>query len=219
MKITLTFDNGPDPVTTPYVLKELHDAQVPAIFFHVGTKLQQPEAAALIQQISSAGHLIGNHSFTHTVPLGKCDATTAVEEIDHTQNLLATLGVNATMFRPFGGGGNLNRELLHPAALRYIQAHKMSCVTWNCVPRDWVDPLHWRERALLDIEQRDWSVVVLHDLENRGMEYLRQFIDEARAKGAVFTNELPVDCLPVLDGELQWDVSHLMPETDLNSAL
>lgn len=211
MKISLTFDNGPDPSTTPYVLDVLARNDVAATFFQVGKNLS-PATQPLITRILDAGHRIGNHSFTHSIPLGLCDAATAVDEIARTQQALASAGVDTLLFRPFGGGGNLNRELLHPAAWQYLLAHGMTCITWNCVPRDWVDPHHWRERAVGDIQQRDWSVVVLHDLANRGMEHLEGFIADVRALGGTFSQDFPVDCMPMQQGREHWDVAHLMPQ-------
>jgi peptidoglycan/xylan/chitin deacetylase (PgdA/CDA1 family) len=211
MKISLTFDNGPTKGTTPFVLDALRSAGVHATFFQVGKSLQIPEAREILQRILAEGHAIANHSLTHTVPLGLCDAETAVREIAENARLLAGLGAPTKVFRPFGGGGNLNQELLHPAAVAYLQQQAMTCITWNCVPRDWVDPDLWCDRALADIQTRDWSVVVIHDLPGRGMEqHLARFLSEALALGAEFRLDFPDDCAPVRDGVRQWDMSHLV---------
>jgi peptidoglycan/xylan/chitin deacetylase (PgdA/CDA1 family) len=211
MKISLTFDNGPTVGTTPFVLDTLLRANVRATFFQVGKSLQIPQARDILQRILSEGHAIANHSLTHTVPLGLCDADTALREIAENAALLASLGAPTKVFRPFGGGGKLNQELLHPAALAYLKDHAMTCITWNCVPRDWVDPDLWCDRALADIQTRDWSVVVIHDLPGRGMEqHLERFLSEAKALGADFRLDFPDDCAPVRDGVPQWDLSHLV---------
>lgn len=62
--VAITFDDGPDPVQTPKVLQVLKEQQIPACFFCIGHKVQENEE--LIRQIINEGHLIGNHSFTHT---------------------------------------------------------------------------------------------------------------------------------------------------------
>lgn len=213
MKISLTFDNGPHPSVTPYVLKILKEHEIFATFFHIGKSLELPEAANLVAAILAQGHRIGNHSYHHSMPLGKYGAQEAVSEISTVQEKFSELGLKPSLFRPCGGGGKINDHLMHPAALKYLQDNAMSCVLWNCVPEDWIEPTQWCDRALKDIEQRPWSVVVIHDLENRGMEDLPRFIASAKEKGAEFTLDFPDDCVPLRDGQLQWDMSPLMPRT------
>lgn len=213
MKISLTFDNGPHPIVTPYVLNILKEHGIHATFFHVGQSLEHPAAAELVMQILAQGHRIGNHSYHHSMPLGKYKSEEAVSEIETVQKKFAELGLKPNLFRPCGGGGKINNQLMHPAALKYLQDNDMSCVLWNCVPEDWIAPDKWCDRALADIEQRSWSVVVIHDLENRGMEDLTRFIEGAKAKGAEFTLEFPVECVPLRDGRLQWEMSALMPQS------
>ena len=62
--VAVTFDDGPDPIQTPKVLQILKEQQIPACFFCIGHKVTGNES--LIRQIIDDGHLIGNHSFTHT---------------------------------------------------------------------------------------------------------------------------------------------------------
>ena len=70
MKLTLSFDNGPDPEVTPAVLDVLRDRGVTAQFFVLGKQLGDPRCRRLVERARDAGHLVGNHSFSHTVPLG-----------------------------------------------------------------------------------------------------------------------------------------------------
>jgi peptidoglycan/xylan/chitin deacetylase (PgdA/CDA1 family) len=212
MKISLTFDNGPHPVVTPFVLNILREQSIKATFFHIGKNLENPDAATLITAILEDGHSIGNHSYHHSMPLGKFSPSEAVREIATVQDKFAELGFKPTLFRPCGGGGKLDHHLMHPSALQYLQENRMTCVLWNCVPEDWIDPKGWCDRALTDIEQRPWSVVVIHDIENRGMEDLARFIEGAKNKGASFTLDFPAECVPLKNGRLQWDMSALMPQ-------
>lgn len=72
-KITLTFDNGPDPGCTPKVLEVLRARNIKATFFvcgqgntlHPALKAKSSEGMALLEKIDEAGHWIGNHSLTH----------------------------------------------------------------------------------------------------------------------------------------------------------
>lgn len=62
--VAITFDDGPDTVQTPKILDVLQEYEVQACFFCIGNKIENSEE--LIQRIAFEGHLIGNHSYSHT---------------------------------------------------------------------------------------------------------------------------------------------------------
>ncbi len=199
--LTLTFDNGPDPATTPHVLDVLKGEGIAATFFVVGQKLAAPGAMSLAERAQRAGHWIGNHTWSHGVPLGHSAAPDLVEaELARTQRLLGPLAEPHRLFRPFGGGGNLDRRLLRDDAAAWLAAERMTCVLWNAVPRDWADPDGWVETALAQCTERPWTLLVLHDLPTGAMARLPRFIAAARARGARFRQDFPPDCVPLLRG-------------------
>ena len=107
--LTLTFDNGPEPGVTPRVLDILRERGIKTTFFVIGEKLGDPERRRLAARAHDEGHWIGNHTFTHTVPLGQQhDPETAQNEIGRTQAAIGDLAHPKRWFRPFGGGGNLD---------------------------------------------------------------------------------------------------------------
>jgi peptidoglycan/xylan/chitin deacetylase (PgdA/CDA1 family) len=63
--LTLTFDNGPDPETTPRVLDVLALRSIRSTFFVVGNKLSTPEGRGLARRAHEEGHWIGNHTWSH----------------------------------------------------------------------------------------------------------------------------------------------------------
>ena len=71
-RLTLTFDNGPTPETTPQVLDVLGERGIRATFFVVGQRLEEPAALALAQRAKAEGHWLGNHTTSHDAPLGLC---------------------------------------------------------------------------------------------------------------------------------------------------
>ena len=76
-KVTLTFDDGPDPEVTPKVLDVLDSYGVKAYFFVTGSKSEKhPE---LIRLIVSRGHTVGNHTYTHS-PLFPVSGKTFIED-------------------------------------------------------------------------------------------------------------------------------------------
>lgn len=215
--ITLTFDNGPDPAVTPAVLALLSSAGIRAHFFVLGKHLTDAPGRWLVKRILAAGHLIGNHSFSHTTPLGEdldgADGADAVErELEQTRRLLEPHLHDDDLprrFRPFGGGGVLGRHLLSPAAVRWLVAHRHSCVLWNCVPGDWRDQHGWVEVALAEIAALPHAVVVLHDVDNACLRGLPRFLEAAAAAGHTFVDTFPDDCLPIVGGEIVSDLADL----------
>ncbi|HEU4731854.1 MAG TPA: polysaccharide deacetylase family protein, partial [Kofleriaceae bacterium] len=104
--VTLSFDNGPDPEVTPRVLDVLRDRGVTAHFFVLGKHLVGRAGRRLVERTRDEGHHLGNHSFSHGVPLGDDPRPDAVtQEIAATEALLSALVPGPKRFRPFGDGG------------------------------------------------------------------------------------------------------------------
>ena len=70
-ELTVTFDNGPEPSVTPEVRDVLARHGIASTFFVIGSKLQNPLARACVERAHAEGHWIGNHTWTHTRPLGE----------------------------------------------------------------------------------------------------------------------------------------------------
>jgi peptidoglycan/xylan/chitin deacetylase (PgdA/CDA1 family) len=202
-RITLSFDNGPDPEVTPQVLHVLAKAGLKASFFVLGHRLRDPARRAVAERARAEGHWIGNHTFHRTLPLGLSpDRDIAAKEIGRTQELLGDLADERRLFRPFGGGGRLGRHLLSRAALDYLVAGRYTCVLWNAIPGDWANPTGWVEPALRQCRGLEWALVVLHDLPTGAMNRLERFIGAAREAGATFVQEFPPACVPLVRGRI-----------------
>jgi peptidoglycan/xylan/chitin deacetylase (PgdA/CDA1 family) len=201
LKVTLTFDNGPEPAVTPMVLECLARHNIKATFFVLGRKAITPEGAELVRQAAAEGHWIGNHTFTHTAPLGRVDRESALREFEQAEQALAWLVQPHRLFRP-PGSGQLGKHLLQPVIVERLQQGGYTCVLWNSVPGDYRDPGGWLERALSDYQSRDWTLFALHDKPNGAMVHLDAFITRMKAAGAEFTQEFPLACVPILDGKV-----------------
>jgi peptidoglycan/xylan/chitin deacetylase (PgdA/CDA1 family) len=205
-KVTLTFDNGPTPGVTDAVLDELDRRDLSATFFVVGERLTEPAGMELVQRAFEAGHWIGNHTYTHAAPLGTSAVPGESErEIRATQDLIGRCAHADKLFRPSGGGGELGPHLLNMEAADYLEREGFTCVLWNVVPRDWENP-RWVEDGLTATAERDWSVVVLHDLPGACLERLPTFLDALDHAGTTVTQELPEAVLAMHRG---------VPATDL----
>jgi peptidoglycan/xylan/chitin deacetylase (PgdA/CDA1 family) len=202
VKITLTFDNGPEPDTTPRVLEVLERHGILSTFFVLGSKAGSIEGARLVGRISAAGHRVGNHTWSHRTPLGELDAASSLDELERTHAVLAALGTRERLFRPFGRAGHIGTHLLNPSVVAWLESKAYSCVLWNCVPGDWRDPEGWCQRGLEDVQSRPWSVVVLHDLPTGAMRHLDSFIAQLDAQGAEFVQAFPPECVPIESGRI-----------------
>jgi peptidoglycan/xylan/chitin deacetylase (PgdA/CDA1 family) len=201
-KVTLTFDNGPEPKVTPAVLDCLAHHGVSASFFVMGRKAATPGGALLVRRASECGHRIGNHTYSHATPLGELDRATALADFEKAEDALSWLDQSQRYFRPYGRAGKLGRHLLHPAVVEKLLGGGYTCVLWNSVPGDWRDPDGWVDRAIADCRTRPWSLVVLHDTPTGAMAHLDEFLSRLKEEGMEITQDYPTECTPILNGQI-----------------
>jgi peptidoglycan/xylan/chitin deacetylase (PgdA/CDA1 family) len=199
--ITLSFDNGPDPEVTPLVLKTLRHHDIRSSFFVLGDKLR--DRRRLSEMAHGEGHWIGNHTYNHIIPLGSsAEIGFAAAEIARTQDLIGNLAHERCFFRPNGGGGIIDHRLLNGEALLHLERGAFTCVLWNVIPKDWIYPQGWVERALGLCFSREHALIVLHDLPTGAMNRLNEFIQGAKERGAIFEQDFPENCIPIEQGRI-----------------
>lgn len=147
-QVFLTFDDGPVPEVTPWVLDLLKRENIPACFFCVGENVQRhPD---LYQQILDDGHLTGNHSFNHIQGMKTTDA-------DYFANIdKAARYIDSPFFRPPHG-------FLRRSQFRQLR-QKYQVVMWDVVSRDYLPSLSPEQvvRNVLNFV-RPGSVIIFHD--------------------------------------------------------
>lgn len=149
--LALTFDDGPDPESTPQVLEALARHGMRATFFLVGERARRhPD---LVARIAAAGHEIGNHSWDHPSLPTLPDAALA-EQIDRTRAVLAPHGQK--LLRPPYGDQSLRSHL---AARR--RGYRV--VIWSIVGRDWLDSPAEEIADRIIAEAAPGGIVLLHD--------------------------------------------------------
>jgi peptidoglycan-N-acetylglucosamine deacetylase len=121
--VALTFDDGPDPLTTPELLRLLKKHRTTATFFVTGDRVvRYPQ---LIKEIMAQGHSLANHSFHHDM-LGAFRSTQTMQhEIEATQRALSDLGIVALAYRPPMG-------ITSPRLRRVMQKEGMFVVNFSC---------------------------------------------------------------------------------------
>lgn len=167
--VALTFDDGPDPSSTPPLLRLLSKYQVKATFFVNGKKVvQYPE---LITAILQQGHLIGNHSYSHNnlIFFKRCEDM--VREIESTQNVLHDFGIRPLAFRPPVG---ITSPRLRSALLQSdIYVVNFSCRAFDGGNR-WIKNI---SRNILNSIRPD-DIVLLHDIRQHNERLILQWLNE-----------------------------------------
>jgi peptidoglycan/xylan/chitin deacetylase (PgdA/CDA1 family) len=146
--VYLTFDDGPIPQSTPFLLKTLADFKIKATFFMVGQNvLRYPD---LFKQIVDEGHQVGNHTFNHIGGLRH-----GIGTYSYNTERANTL-IHAHLFRPPHGWMKLSQYAW--------LGKKYRIVMWDLVTRDyskWMtadDVLHNVKRYA-----RNGSIITFHD--------------------------------------------------------
>jgi len=105
--VALTYDDGPDPVTTPKLIKILDHYHIKATFFMVGSRMEKyPD---IVKEVLNHGHLIANHTYTHPWDIKRDSAAQMASEMKRCQaTILKLTSKRAHLFRPprglVGGG-------------------------------------------------------------------------------------------------------------------
>jgi peptidoglycan/xylan/chitin deacetylase (PgdA/CDA1 family) len=153
-QIALTYDDGPNDPHTLKLLDVLAKHNVRATFFMIGRYVQQrPDLARAVAQ---AGHVIGNHTFTHPLLIFKSEAQTRTELIDCHKALDSAIGEHSNLFRPPFGGRR-------PATLRIAQKLGLQTAMWNVTGYDWNTPPATVIEKKIARQMRGGDVILLHD--------------------------------------------------------
>ena len=146
--VYLTFDDGPIPEATPFILKTLADFDIKATFFMVGDNVRK--FPHLYQQVRDAGHQIGNHTMNH---LGSFRHWTTTYVINVFQ---ANELIHSHLFRPPHGW---MRHSVYYWIKKYYRV-----VFWDVVTRDYSNRLT-AEDVVNNVKRltRNGSIITFHD--------------------------------------------------------
>ncbi len=152
--LALTFDDGPNDPYTFRLLEILARHEVRATFFLIGRYVQQrPD---IVQELVKAGHVVGNHTFTHPLLTFKSSAEVRNELATCHRALTDVAGEHSKLFRPPFGGRR-------PGVLRMAHALELEPVMWSVTGYDWNAPsAEYVERKVVN-QVRGGDVILLHD--------------------------------------------------------
>jgi peptidoglycan/xylan/chitin deacetylase (PgdA/CDA1 family) len=140
-EFALTYDDGPNDACTERILEILARHEVYATFFVIGRFAR--ERVALIRRIRAAGHVVGNHTWTHPFLLFKSPERVREELASTSAALEDALGEKVGYFRPPHGARR-------PDVLRTAREMGMVPVLWNAMGFDWKPTTAERVLANLD---------------------------------------------------------------------
>ena len=146
--VYLTFDDGPIPEATPFILETLARYNIKATFFMVGDNVRKyPE---LFEQVKAAGHRIGNHTMNH---LGSFKHWTTTYVINTFQ---ANEYLHSDLFRPPHG-------VMRHSVYYWIKTY-YRVVMWDVVTRDYSNRLTAQD-VVDNVKQltRNGSIITFHD--------------------------------------------------------
>ncbi|WP_300505419.1 polysaccharide deacetylase family protein [uncultured Duncaniella sp.] len=146
--VYLTFDDGPIPEETPWVLDVLDRYDIKATFFMVGDNVRKyPE---VFEEVKRRGHSYGNHTMHHLQGL-KENATTFFRDITEADQL-----IGSTLFRPPHG-------IISPLQTKLIKRH-YNIIMYDVVTRDYSKRVT-KEQVLENVKRytRNGSIIVFHD--------------------------------------------------------
>ena len=167
--VALTFDDGPDPVSTPDLLRLLARHQVYATFFVNGTKAEQfPD---LVREILNQGHTIGNHTHTHDNLVMLKSSQALKREIETAQQVLKRFGIAPLAFRPPVGVTN-------PKLRGVLEELGMYTLNFSCRAGDRGNRnIRRLARRILSRVHPD-AIIALHDVRPRNGNTVTAWIRE-----------------------------------------
>ena len=153
-RIYLTFDDGPSPHTTPWLLEMLEEEGIKASFFLIGKEAERyPE---LVEAIHNAGHSIGNHSYSHLF-MPYLDKKNIENEVARANHIIEEItSEQPKIFRPPFG------LMCHRTAQVLLDC-SMHPVYWSQAPEDWSIPGAHRVIRRVLMKMKPGSLIVLHE--------------------------------------------------------
>lgn len=175
--IKLTFDDGPNPLSTPKILSTLAAHGVTATFFLTGAHAEvRPD---LVRRIADDGHQVASHAYTHR-KLTELKTEEIRDELSRAHDAILPFLNGKRLFRPPHGARDARVDLV-AKDLGY------RTVLWNVSSKDWKDkyqPDGWVGHSLGLMRRCRESNVLLHDLPTTA-DHLDLFLTKVKAIGDV----------------------------------
>ncbi|WP_425391825.1 polysaccharide deacetylase family protein [Ekhidna sp.] len=175
--IFLTFDDGPDPEVTPWVLDQLNSVSAKATFFCLGRNIDQHPQ--LMQQIVAQGHQIGNHTYSHMKGWRSKDSSYC-EDVSLCDEVMMEHNLKSDLFRPPYGR-------IKKSQIKKLRDKRI--IMWSHLSWDFDDKLSINKSISQLKKAKPGSVLVFHDSQkafNNLQVILPEILSHFQAKGFKF---------------------------------
>lgn len=182
-RICLTFNDGPDPTTTPVILNTLDEYGIKAVFFVIGEKVKKhPE---LVRKMAEGGHVIGAHGYQHKVLAG-LSAKQVYTDLQMAQACVAQVcGQKPYLYRPPYG-------ILEETQIKEAQRLGMRVLMWtNIGGADLGTQSSQEVLERVMAGAKDGSIILLHEGFPHTAEALSEIIPSLARMGFGFQNLNP----------------------------
>lgn len=195
--VALTFDDGPDPEHTDFILDVLKRYQIPATFFLIGQKAQQhPE---LVAKITAAHHLIGNHSWDHP-NFHEIPVPEQADEVERTELLLKGESTSRLFRYPYGNSTCQTNDLVRQHGYRIVGWHVDSCdwafdrtgsvdsreaMSCGVLPQNTSD---FVEHVVATVRAHNGGIVLLHEIHPNTLKRLEDIVVRLKREGYTFSS-------------------------------
>jgi peptidoglycan/xylan/chitin deacetylase (PgdA/CDA1 family) len=188
-EVLLTFDDGPDPEFTPQILEILKENDIKSIFFIIGSKAEKHPN--IISKILSDGHLIANHTYTHSNLFPLFSSKKVFKEIQLTNDIIRNIsGKENLFFRPPIGYTN-------PIIARAVSSMELTLIGWSGRSYDTVlTSVDLLKKRVLKIS-KPGRIILLHDNLRQTRLMLPLYLAEAKKNGIIFVNEKSLSSLSI----------------------
>lgn len=210
--VALTFDDGPNPQTTPIILETLRRHGIPATFFINGTRLTSDAAEAIVADVAADPDLIlGNHTWSHPRMVG-LGADAVASQIDDNTTILVDAGEPQRFFRfPFGAADC--------GLAASVRDRGYTVTGWHIDSADWcfasapvgVCPASEFQHVdddlrndmvgfvLRQVDRRQGGIILFHDIHAYTAAQLEGIIMRLQAGGYTFTSLDDTSVFPALN--------------------
>lgn len=173
--VALTFDDGPDPVTTPKLLTFLYEQNVPATFFMLGFKVREyPE---IVRQVKKNGHEIASHGMWHQNYARMTAGAVAADVAAANAAFYEVLGETPRLIRPpYGAMSGAAWQGLGSAI----------AVAWIVDTRDWENHNTEMMMERLMSEVREGAIILMHDVHSTTVAAVPTLVKWLRDNGYEF---------------------------------
>jgi peptidoglycan/xylan/chitin deacetylase (PgdA/CDA1 family) len=174
--VYITFDDGPKPETTPYILEILEKFNAKATFFCLGKNVESYKS--IFNNILNGGHSVGNHSFNHKNGW----KTNNYDYFDNIEK--ADILIKSNLFRPPYGR-------IKPSQIKSLKAKNYKIIMWDVLSGDF-DPNTSKEKCVSNVlgNVTSGSIIVFHDsikTKDKVIYALPKVLEKLRERGYSFS--------------------------------